>query len=132
MIDKKKEKEKEKGKGSGSGVGNVFKKIVSSGFDVAASRTEGAVKVLSELNSSKELIKDISQGILKSTKEEIINAVSRKVEEQLQKLDIQKELRGLVEDFDIEIVSKISLKKKEVHTDKSVRSKYEEDEENED
>ncbi|MBF0362318.1 MAG: hypothetical protein HQK49_14980 [Oligoflexia bacterium] len=116
----------------GNAVTDVLKKIVSSGFD-AAVKKEGSVKdVISDLVTSKELIKDISQGILKHTKDEIVNSVSKKVKEQLQKIDVQKELQKIIDNYDIEIVSKITLKKKDAKAAKADKADKTDVEEQED
>ncbi len=103
---------------------DIFKKVVSTGIS-AAFMTEDAVKnLIQDLPIPKELVNGLVQNA-KNSKDEFISSVKSELKSYLEKIDLQKEIDRLVENYDIEVNAKINFKKKpEVKTKvKSTKSK---------
>lgn len=104
-------------------VATVLKKIVSGGLGAAA-RTEDAVKeireALNEIFPPKELVNLVFQN-LRHSKEEIIHSLASGVEEHLKKLnltnEIQKEIKNVLDNYDLEIHGHIRFKKRNENND---------------
>ena len=87
------EKEKEKdGK-----LGDIFKKVITTGVS-AAFTTEESVRAL--LDNAK------------NTKTEFVSSVKNEIKSYLDRIDVSKEIDKIVEKYDFEVKATISLKKK--------------------
>lgn len=99
------------------GLGEVFKKVLSTGL-TAAFMTEDAVK---KLTQDLPLPKEIVNGLLanaKSTKTEFITGVKKEFKQYLDRLDVTKEIDRVLENYDIEVNAKVKFNKKKVSKDK--------------
>jgi hypothetical protein len=102
--------EREKGDKEGR-VAEILKKIMNTGLG-AAFMTEDVVKgVLADLAVPKELLQNLVQSA-KSSKEEFMGTVQNGVKEYLNQLDLSKEVGRIMENYDLEMRAKFSLKKK--------------------
>tara|TARA_B100001964_G_C13800599_1_gene408595 strand:- start:38 stop:370 length:333 start_codon:yes stop_codon:yes gene_type:complete len=93
------------------GLGEVFKKVLSTGL-TAAFMTEDAVK---KLTQDLPLPKEIVNGLLanaKNTKEEFVGGVKKEFKQYLDRLDVTKEIDRVLENYDIEVNAKVKFKKK--------------------
>lgn len=102
------------------GLGDVFKKVLSTGL-TAAFMTEDAVK---KLTQDLPLPKEIVNGLLanaKSTKTEFITGVKKEFKSYLDRLDVTKEIDRVLENYDIEVNAKVKFNKKK--SDKSEKDK---------
>jgi hypothetical protein len=106
-------------------LGDIFKKVVSTGIN-AAFMTEDAVKgIIQDLPIPKEVVNGLIQNA-KSSKDEFISSVKGELKEYLDKVDLSKEVDRIIENYDIEINAKINLTKKdktEVTTKKKPKTK---------
>ncbi|HXH30754.1 MAG TPA: hypothetical protein VNJ01_08060 [Bacteriovoracaceae bacterium] len=92
-------------------LGDLFKKVLTTGV-TAAFMTEESVRLLLK---DLPLPKDIVGGLLenaKNTKTEFVSSVKNELKTYLDKIDLSKEIDKLVEKYDFEINAKISLKRK--------------------
>jgi hypothetical protein len=99
------------------GLGEVFKKVLSTGL-TAAFMTEDAVK---KLTQDLPLPKEIVNGLLanaKSTKTEFITGVKKEFKQYLDRLDVTKEIDRVLENYDIEVNAKVKFNKKKNSKDK--------------
>ena len=93
------------------GLGDVFKKVLSTGL-TAAFMTEDAVK---KLTQDLPLPKEIVNGLLanaKTTKEEFVGGVKKEFKQYLDRRDITKEIDRVLENYDIEVNAKVKFNKK--------------------
>jgi len=93
------------------GLGDVFKKVLSTGIS-AAFMTEDAVK---KLTQDLPLPKEIVNGLLanaKSTKSEFVTGVKKEFKSYLDRLDVTKEIDRVLENYDIEVKANIKFNKK--------------------
>lgn len=93
------------------GLGEVFKKVLSTGIS-AAFMTEDAVK---KLTQDIPLPKEIVNGLLanaKSTKSEFVTGVKKEFKSYLDRLDVTKEIDRVLENYDIEVKANIKFNKK--------------------
>lgn len=106
MSDESKKEDRED-----KGLGDVFKKVLSTGLS-AAFMTEDAVK---KLTQDLPLPKEIVNGLLanaKSTKTEFISGVKKEFKSYLDRLDVTKEIDRVLENYDIEVKANIKFNKK--------------------
>ncbi|WPU63907.1 hypothetical protein ACJVC5_17940 [Peredibacter sp. HCB2-198] len=92
-------------------VGDILKKVVSTGV-TAAFMTEESVRALLK---DVPLPKDIVGGLVenaKNTKSEFVSSVKNELKSYLDKIDISKEFDKIAEKYDFEVKATISLKKK--------------------
>lgn len=101
----------EDGKDKDGKIGDLLKKVVTTGV-TAAFMTEESVRALLK---DVPLPKDIVGGLVenaKSTKTEFVTSVKNELKSYLDKIDISKEFDKIAEKYDFEVKATISLKKK--------------------
>lgn len=92
-------------------IGDIVKKVLTTGV-TAAFMTEESIRTLLK---DVPLPKDIVGGLVenaKSTKTEFVASVKNELKSYLDKIDISKEIDKIVEKYDFEVKATISLKKK--------------------
>lgn len=92
-------------------LGDLFKKVVTTGV-TAAFMTEESVRALLK---DVPLPKDIVGGLVenaKNTKTEFVQSVKNELKSYLDKIDLTREIDKIVEKYDFEVKATISLKKK--------------------
>jgi hypothetical protein len=93
-------------------IGDIIKKVVSVGVG-AAFMTEDAVKnILSDLPLPKDIVSGLLQNA-KTAKEEFSNTIREELRTHLSKVDPKMMMEDLVENYDIELNTKVSFKKKD-------------------
>jgi polyhydroxyalkanoate synthesis regulator phasin len=98
-----------------SKLGDVLKKVVSTGIS-AAFMTEEAVKnMVQDLPIPKEAINSLLANA-KSTKDEFVGAIKNELKSHLDKIDVSKEIEKVLDKYDMEVNAKISFKKKKKET----------------
>jgi hypothetical protein len=98
-------------------LGDVFKKVVSTGIS-AAFMTEEAVKgMLQDMPIPKEAINSLVQNA-KNTKEEFVGSIKNELKTYLDKIDVSKEIEKVLDKYDIEVNAKLSFKKKKADKEK--------------
>lgn len=108
-------------------ISDILKKVVNTGIS-AAFMTEDAVKnIMQDLPVPKEIVNGLVQNA-KNSKDEFITSVKSELKSYLERIDLQKEIDRIVENYDIEVTAKINFKKKpEIKTKvKSSKSKKDE------
>ncbi|MFZ4714319.1 MAG: hypothetical protein ACOYL6_11420 [Bacteriovoracaceae bacterium] len=92
-------------------LGDVFKKVVSTGIS-AAFMTEEAVKgMMHDMPISKEAINSLLQNA-KNTKEEFVGSIKNELKTYLDKIDVSKEIEKVLDKYDVEVNAKLSFTKK--------------------
>lgn len=92
-------------------IGDILKKVVTTGV-TAAFMTEESVRALLK---DVPLPKDIVGGLVenaKNTKSEFVASVKNELKSYLDKIDLSKEIDKIAEKYDFEVKATISLKKK--------------------
>lgn len=92
-------------------LGEILKKVVSTGV-TAAFMTEESVRTLLK---DVPLPKDIVGGLLdnaKNTKDEFVSSVKNELKSYLDKIDLSREIEKIADKYDFEVKATISLKKK--------------------
>lgn len=106
----------EEGKDKEGKIGDIVKKVLTTGV-TAAFMTEESVRALLK---DVPLPKDIVGGLLenaKNTKQEFVSSVKNELKSYLDKIDLTKEIDKIVEKYDFEVKATISLKKKKKNKD---------------
>ena len=92
-------------------IGDIFKKVVSTGIN-AAFMTEDSVKsIIKDLPIPKEVVNGLIQNA-KNSKDEFITSVKTELREYLNKIDVSKEVDRILENYDVEVNAKIEFKPK--------------------
>jgi len=91
---------------------DIFKKVVSSGISAAFVGEEKLQGILSDLPIPKDLVDGLLQNA-KNSKEEFIKGVKKELRDYLATVDLSNEIEKVLENYDFEITSKVSLVKKE-------------------
>lgn len=105
------EDNKDKDKDKDGKLGDLVKKVLTTGV-TAAFMTEESVRALLK---DVPLPKDIVGGLLenaKNTKSEFVSSVKNELKSYLDKIDVSKEIDKIVEKYDFEVKATISLKRK--------------------
>ncbi len=92
-------------------VGDILKKVVSTGVNAAFMTEESVRAVLKDLPISKEIVNTLLENA-KSSKQEFVTAVKNELRMYLEKVKIQDEIEKVIENYDIEVSAKIGFKKK--------------------
>lgn len=101
------EKEKDKdGK-----LGDLLKKVLTTGATAAFMTEEGVRAVLKDLPLPKDMVGSLVENA-KNTKTEFVAGVKNELKSYLDKIDISKEFDKIAEKYDFEVKATISLKKK--------------------
>ena len=101
------ENEKEKD----SKLGDLLKKVVSTGVSAAFMTEEGVRNVLKDLPLPKDIMGPLLENA-KNTKTELIASAKNELKSYLNKIDLSKEIDKIIEKYDFEVKATISLKKK--------------------
>ena len=92
-------------------LGDLFKKVLTTGVTAAFMTEEGVRAVLKDLPLPKDMVASLVDNA-KSTKTEFVSSVKNELKTYLDKIDLSKELDKIVEKYDFQISATISLKKK--------------------
>lgn len=99
------EKEKE-GK-----IGDLLKKVLSTGVSAAFMTEEGVRAVLKDLPLPKDIVGSLVENA-RSTKTEFVSSVKNELKSYLDKIDLSREIDKIAEKYDFEVKATISLKRK--------------------
>ena len=92
-------------------IGDLIKKVLTTGVTAAFMTEEGVRAVLKDLPLPKDMVASLVDNA-KSTKTEFVSSVKNELKTYLDKIDLSKELDKIVEKYDFQINATISLKKK--------------------
>ena len=92
-------------------LGDLLKKVLTTGVTAAFMTEEGVRAVLKDLPLPKDMVGSLVENA-KSTKTEFVSSVKNELRNYLDKIDLSKELDKIAEKYDFEIKATISLKKK--------------------
>jgi len=92
-------------------LGDIFKKVLSTGVSAAFMTEESVRGLLKDLPLPKDIVGSLVENA-KNTKTEFVAQVKNELKSYLDKIDIGKEIDKIVEKYDFEIHATISLKKK--------------------
>jgi hypothetical protein len=101
----------EKDKERDGKLGDLFKKVLTTGVTAAFMTEEGVRNVLKDLPIPKDIVGGLVENA-KNTKTEFVNSVKNELKSYLDKINISDEIDKIVEKYDFEIKATISLKKK--------------------
>ena len=94
-----------------SKLGNVLKKVVSTGINAAFQSEETIRNKLSDIPVPKELMQSILSNA-KSTKEDFLESAKVELKQYLQKINVTKEIDRILEEFELVVDAKVNFKKK--------------------
>lgn len=92
-------------------IGDLLKKVLTTGVTAAFMTEEGVRSVLKDLPIPKDIVGGLVENA-KNTKTEFVNSVKNELKTYLDKINISDEIDKIVEKYDFEIKATISLKKK--------------------
>ena len=92
-------------------LGELFKKVLTTGVTAAFMTEESVRAVLKDLPLPKDIVGSLVENA-KTTKTEFVSSVKNELKSYLDKIDISKEIDKIAEKYDFEIKATISLKKK--------------------
>lgn len=101
----------EKEKKEGGQLGDLLKKVLTTGVTAAFMTEEGVRTVLKDLPLPKDMVGSLVENA-KNTKTEFVSSVKNELKSYLDKIDLTKEIDKIVEKYDFEIKATVSLKKK--------------------
>lgn len=101
----------EKEKEEGGKLGDLLKKVLTTGVTAAFMTEEGVRTVLKDLPLPKDMVGSLVENA-KNTKTEFVSSVKNELKSYLDKIDLSKEIDKIVEKYDFEIKATVSLKKK--------------------
>ena len=92
-------------------IGDLLKKVLTTGVTAAFMTEEGVRTVLKDLPLPKDIVGGLVENA-KNTKTEFVAGVKNELKSYLDKIDISKEIDKIAEKYDFEVKATISLKKK--------------------
>jgi hypothetical protein len=92
-------------------LGDLIKKVLTTGVTAAFMTEEGVRAVLKDLPLPKDMVGSLVENA-KNTKTEFVASVKNELRNYLDKIDLTKEIDKIAEKYDFEIKATISLKKK--------------------
>jgi hypothetical protein len=92
-------------------LGDLFKKVLTTGVTAAFMTEEGVRAVLKDLPLPKDMVGSLVENA-KTTKTEFVASVKNELKTYLDKIDLAKEIDKIAEKYDFEVKATISLKKK--------------------
>ena len=92
-------------------LGDLFKKVLTTGVTAAFMTEEGVRAVLKDLPLPKDMVGSLVENA-KTTKTEFVASVKNELKTYLDKIDLTKEIEKIAEKYDFEVKATISLKKK--------------------
>ncbi len=104
-------------RGNEGKLGDLLKKVLTTGVTAAFMTEEAARAVLKDLPLPKEMVSGLIENA-KTTKTDFVAGVKTELRSYLDKIDISKEIDRLAEKYDFEVKATISLKKKKTGKDK--------------
>ena len=104
-------------RGNDGKIGDLLKKVLTTGVTAAFMTEEAARAVLKDLPLPKEMVGGLIENA-KSTKTEFVASVKNELKAYLDKIDISREFDKVAEKYDFEVKATISLKKKKTNKDK--------------
>jgi polyhydroxyalkanoate synthesis regulator phasin len=109
----------EDNRGNEGKLGDLLKKVLTTGVTAAFMTEEAARAVLKDLPLPKEMVGGLIENA-KTTKTEFVAGVKAELKNYLDKLDISREIDKIAEKYDFEVKATISLKKKRPSKDKEM------------
>ncbi len=92
-------------------LGDLLKKVLTTGVTAAFMTEEGVRNVLKDLPLPKDMAGSLVENA-KHTKTEFVTSVKNELRSYLNKIDLTREIDKLAEKYDFEVKATISLKKK--------------------
>jgi hypothetical protein len=92
-------------------LGDLIKKVLTTGVTAAFMTEEGVRAVLKDLPLPKDMVGSLVENA-KHTKTEFVASVKNELKTYLNKIDITKEIDKIAEKYDFEVKATIGLKKK--------------------
>lgn len=92
-------------------LGDLLKKVLTTGVTAAFMTEEGVRAVMKDLPLPKDMVSGLIENA-KHTKSEFVSSVKNELKSYLDKIDLSKEIDKIVEKYDFEIKATISLKRK--------------------
>lgn len=92
-------------------LGDLLKKVVSTGVSAAFMTEESVRGLLKDVPLPKDIVGGLVENA-KHTKTEFVASVKNELKSYLEKIDISKEIDKIVEKYDFEVKATISLKRK--------------------
>ncbi len=92
-------------------LGDLLKKVVTTGVNAAFTTEESIRAILKDPSVSKEVISGLID-TAKNTKTEFVSSLKSEIKTYLDKIDLSKEIDRVIDNYDIEVNSKVSFKKK--------------------
>lgn len=92
-------------------LGDLIKKVLTTGVTAAFMTEEGVRAVLKDLPLPKDMVGSLVENA-KHTKSEFVASVKNELKSYLDKIDITKEIDKIAEKYDFEVKATIGLKKK--------------------
>jgi hypothetical protein len=96
-------------------IGELFKKVLTTGVTAAFMTEEGVRSMLKDLPLPKDIISSLVENA-KSTKTEFVSSVKNELKSYLEKIDLTREIDKIVDKYDFEVNATISLKRKKKKT----------------
>lgn len=109
----------ENNRGNDGKLGDLLKKVLTTGVTAAFMTEEAARAVLKDLPLPKEMVGGLIENA-KHTKTEFVAGVKNELKTYLEKIDLSKEFDRVAEKYDFEVKATISLKKKRPSKDKEM------------
>ena len=94
-----------------SKLGDVFKKVVSTGLSAAFQSEETIRNKISEIPLPKEVVQNLLNNA-KTTKEDFLDSAKSELKQYLQKINLEGEIDRILNEFELVIDAKINFKKK--------------------
>jgi hypothetical protein len=92
-------------------IGDIFKKVLTTGVTAAFMTEESVRSLLKDVPLPKDIVGSLVENA-KNTKTEFVAQVKSELKSYLDKIDLTKEIDKIVEKYDFEINATISLKRK--------------------
>jgi hypothetical protein len=92
-------------------LGDLIKKVLTTGVTAAFMTEEGVRAVLKDLPLPKDMVGSLVENA-KHTKSEFVASVKNELKTYLDKIDISKEIDKIAEKYDFEVKATIGLKRK--------------------
>lgn len=91
-----------------SGLGDLFKRIQSLG---SAATEENIKNIIKDIPTAKDVVQNLMQNA-KGAKSEVANMLQEEFRKYLGKVDLEKIVDYVAENYDLDVSTKVSLKKK--------------------
>jgi hypothetical protein len=99
-------------------LGDLFKKVLTTGVTAAFMTEEAIREVLKDVPVPKDMVGSLVENA-KNTKTEFVASVKSELKSYLERIDLSKELDKIVDKYDFQVNATISLKRKDKKKNKS-------------